>query len=197
MADSPIPNVGFTPLFLQKKLHFRIEFPGATASDDYELLSITLILKTMERQKFSVTIDAPRETVWDILWNDETYREWTSVFSEGSRTQTDWKQGSKVLFLDGKGDGMVSTIAVKKAPEFMSFKHLGEIHNGVEDLNAKWSGAMENYTLREVDGKTELTIDMDITEEFKDYFLDTWPRALEKLKSIADKRRREAMVNRS
>jgi len=155
----------------------------------------------MERQTFKITLDAPRETVWDILWNDETYREWTSVFSEGSRAETDWKQGSKVLFVDGKGQGMVSTIAMKKAPEFMSFKHLGEVHDGVEDLTSekvsKWSGALENYTLRNVNGKTELSVEMDITDEFKDYFVEIWPKALEKLKSIVDRNRKEAMVSPS
>jgi uncharacterized protein YndB with AHSA1/START domain len=155
----------------------------------------------MERHTFKVTIDAPRETVWDILWNDETYREWTSVFSEGSRADTDWNEGSKVLFLDGKGNGMVSTIARKKAPELMSFKHLGEVHDGVEDLTSakvsEWSGALETYTLRNVNEKTEMSVEMDLADEFKDYFLETFPKALDKVKSIAERTRHEAAVSRS
>ena len=155
----------------------------------------------MERQTFKTMIDAPRERVWDILWSDATYREWTSVFSEGSRAESDWNEGSKILFLDGKGSGMVSKIAVKRPPEFMSFKHLGEVHNGVEDLDServsKWSGSMENYTLKNVNGKTELTVEMDMTDDFKDYFLETWPRALEKLRSIVERSKQEAVVNPS
>lgn len=144
----------------------------------------------MEKQKFQVAIDAPREKVWDVLWGDDTYREWTSVFSEGSRAETDWKEGSKVLFLDGKGDGMVSMIAKKIPDSYMSIKHVGTIVQGKEDLNSKevesWSGAEENYTLKTVDGKTELTVDMDITDEFKEYFNDTWPKALDKLKALSE-----------
>lgn len=145
----------------------------------------------MEKQQFKIFIDAPREKVWDILWNDTSYREWTSVFSEGSRAETDWKKGSKVLFLGSSDEGMVSTIVENIPNEFMSIKHLGIVKNGVEDLNSEkakeWAGSLENYTLKTVNGKTELTVDMDITNEYKDYFQTTWPKALEKVKELAEK----------
>ena len=35
--------------------------------------------------------------------------------------------------------------------------------------------------------KTELVVDMDITEQYKDYFIKTWPRALDKVKELAEK----------
>jgi len=145
----------------------------------------------MEKQHFKVAIDAPKEKVWDILWGETSYPAWTSAFSEGSRVETDWKEGSKVYFLDAKNEGMVSTIAEKKPNEFMSFKHLGMVMGGVEDLDSEkikeWAGALENYTLKTVNGKTELMVDMDITEEYKDYFVKTWPKALEKVKELAEK----------
>jgi hypothetical protein len=145
----------------------------------------------MQKLEFKTTINASTEKVWNILWNDDTYRQWTSVFSEGSRAETDWNEGSKVLFLDGKGSGMVSTIAVKKPNEYMSFKHLGIVNNGVEDTESEqvkgWAGATENYTLKQVNGNTELTVDMDITDDFKDYFLKTMPNALDKVKELAEK----------
>jgi len=97
-----------------------------------------------------------------------------------------------VLFLDGKGEGMVSTIAENIPNEYMSFKHLGVVHNGVEDTESEkvkeWAGALENYTLKSNDGKTALVVDMDINDEYKDYFIKTWPKALEKLKEIAEKK---------
>jgi hypothetical protein len=146
----------------------------------------------MEKHTFKITIDAPRERVWEILWGENTYPAWTSVFSEGGRVETDWKVGSKVLFLGGDNGGMVSRIADKKPNEFMSFSHEGMVENGVEvyesDKMREWSGAMENYTLKTVEGKTELTIDIDLTDEYKDYFLKTWPQALEKLKDMCEQK---------
>jgi hypothetical protein len=145
----------------------------------------------MQKQQFDITINAPREKVWNILWGNESYPQWTSVFSEGSRVETDWNEGSQVLFLGSENEGMVAKIETKRPNEFMSFKHLGTVKNGVIDTESKqtkeWAGALENYTLKNVDGKTELTVDMDITDEHKDYFMKTWPQALQKLKEMAEK----------
>lgn len=144
----------------------------------------------MEKLQFSAKIDAPKEKVWKTLWEDDTYRKWTSVFSADSHAQTDWKEGSKVLFLDGKGSGMVSKIETNRPNEFMSFKHLGEVKNGAEDTESDrvkgWAGAMENYTLEEAGGSTELLVEMDIQEEYKEMFMGMFPKALEQVKVLSE-----------
>ena len=38
---------------------------------------------------FSIGIAALRETVWEILLDDATYRQWTAVFAEGSYAEGD------------------------------------------------------------------------------------------------------------
>ena len=148
----------------------------------------------MEKMEFNIDINAPKEKVWNTLWGDDTYREWTSAFAEGSRVDTDWQQGSKVLFLDEKNSGMVSTIVENKPNEFMSIKHLGIVKDGVEDIDSaeskEWSGGLENYTLKSVEGKTHLDIEMSATgipEDMINYFQNTWPKALDKLKEIAER----------
>lgn len=145
----------------------------------------------MEKQHFNISIDAPREKVWEVLWGKESYPAWTSAFAEGSKVDTDWKKGSKAIFHDGKGQGMVSTIAENKPNEYMSIKHLGVIKNGVEDLESEevkeWAGAFENYTLKTNNNKTELMVDMDTAEAYRDYFLKTWPVALAKVKELAER----------
>ena len=144
----------------------------------------------MQKLNFSIKIKAPKERVWSVLLDDETYRSWTSVFSPGSHAVTDWKEGSKALFLDGKGQGMVSEIAENKPNEYLSIKHLGIVKDGVEELDSDavkgWAGALENYTLKESGGTTELKIEMDSDDEFKEYFLKTWPSALEKVKELSE-----------
>jgi hypothetical protein len=144
----------------------------------------------MEKHEFKILINASPEKVWGVLWSDNSYPMWTSVFAEGSKAETDWKEGSKVLFLDGNGQGMISFIEERRDNEYMSFKHVGTVKDGTEDMNSKetreWGGAMENYTLKPINGKTELVVDMDIAEEYKDYFLKTWPKALDKLKELAE-----------
>jgi hypothetical protein len=146
----------------------------------------------MEKLEYKILINAPREKVWDILWSDATYPVWTGVFSEGSRVETDWKEGSKVLFLGGENEGLVSSIAANRSNEFMSFKHLGMIKNGVEDFDSEatrqWAGSHENYTLKTVDDKTELTVDLEVSEQDKEYFVKIWPTAMDKVKELAEKK---------
>ncbi len=144
----------------------------------------------MEKIRFTTIINAPREKVWSILWTDETYSAWTSAFSEGSCAVTDWKKGSKVLFMDGKGSGMVSRIDDLVPNEFMSFQHLGEVKDGVEDTTSErvqqWAGGRENYTLNIVGNTTELVTELDMPAEFKDYFMNTFPLALQKVKELSE-----------
>lgn len=145
----------------------------------------------MEKLHFTVNINVPKEKVWKVLWDLDSYRKWTTAFAEGSDVKTDnWKKGSKVLFVGPNGNGMVSSVAENKPNEFMSFQHWGEIKNGVEDTTSDavkaWSGSVENYTLKEVNGKTELSIDMDIADEYKDMFSKMWPNALAIVKRLAE-----------
>ena len=144
----------------------------------------------MKKEHFAISINAPREKVWEVLWNDNTYKKWTKPFAEGSHAVSDWKEGSEVLFLSGYGQGMFSTIAKKIPNEFMSFKHRGVLKNEKkqpeDDETKKWAGATENYTLKEQNGITELTVDMDVIEDYPQMFEESFPRALNVVKELSE-----------
>lgn len=150
----------------------------------------------MQKIHFSTFINAPVEKVWHTMLDDAPYREWTKAFNEGSYYKGDWSEGSKILFLGpdpaGGGEaGMVSRIKENREHEFISIEHLGIIKNGIEDTTGeearKWAPAYENYTFIEKDGGTEVHVDMDIADEYKDMFDDMWPKALQALKALAEK----------
>lgn len=149
----------------------------------------------MKKLEFTVNINAPKEKVWEALWKDPNYQKWTSVFSPGSKAVTDWKEGSKVLFLSEKGDGMYSKIEKSVPNTMMSFKHLGVVKDGIEqpldEETKKWSGATENYLLEENAGTTSLKVQMDATDEYKDYFKEKFPKALENVKMLAENQKNE------
>ena len=148
----------------------------------------------MEKLKFSIEINAPKVKVWNTMLKDKTYRMWTEAFMPGSYYKGDWNKGSKILFLgpgaDGKIGGMVSRIKDNRLHKFISIEHLGEVIDGVEDTTSDrvkdWTGAFENYTFVDKNGKTELIVEMDINKEFKEMFEGMWPKALQKLKSICE-----------
>ncbi len=145
----------------------------------------------MKNLNFSIKIDAPKQIVWETLWNDTTYREWTRVFTEGSYAVSDWNEGSKIQFLDAKGDGMHSIIEKKVTNQLMAFKHLGIVSKGVEqpigEKYKEWSDAKEIYHLKDSDGKTELSIELNSPEDMEDYFQKTFPKSLEIVKEISER----------
>ncbi|MEZ4210962.1 MAG: SRPBCC domain-containing protein [Candidatus Paceibacterota bacterium] len=151
----------------------------------------------MKKLQFKINIEASKEKVWDTMLEDATYREWTSVFSPGSYYKGDWSAGSKILFLGpdprtGEEGGMVSMVSENKPYEFISLKHIGFVQNGIEDTESEmaktWAdSSFENYTFNEKDGKTELVIDLNVTDELAGEFERMWPDALKKLKEISER----------
>lgn len=146
--------------------------------------------KIMEKIHLSIIINAPKEKVWDIMLGKDTYPLWTDVFMPGSYYIGDWSEGSKILFLapdeKGKTGGIVSKIKENRPYEYISIEHRCEIEDGKEK-EVEWAGMLENYTFNEINGKTEVSIDMDAVEEFKEMMQDMWLKALQKLKELAEK----------
>ncbi len=140
----------------------------------------------MKKLVFSTQIKATKQRVWNILWSEETYPLWTKVFSETSRAESDWQEGSKILFIDCENNGMLSRIERLIPNEFMSFEHLGVLKNGVEDFSQDWAGAHENYTLTEEGGYTMLHVEVDSDDQFSNFFVDTFPKAMELIKSLSE-----------
>lgn len=144
----------------------------------------------MQKLHFSIVINASRRKIWDTMLHDDTYRLWTDVFMPGSYYVGDWSEGSKMLFLApdeaGKMSGMVSRIKENRPYEHVSIEHIGEVEDGKEKV-MDWAGALENYTFNEIDSETEVLVDVDTNEEFKELFQDMWPKALQKLKELAEK----------
>lgn len=149
----------------------------------------------MKTLHYEISINASREKVWDTLTNKATYEEWTNVFSPGSTYEGDWSEGSQILFL-GPGDngtksGMIAKIVESRQPEYISIKHIGMIENDIEDTTSEkvqaWAPAYENYTLEEIDGGTKCIVDMQSEEEMCEFFDQTWPQALQKLKEICER----------
>ena len=145
----------------------------------------------MTRFRYSITISAPRSTVWQIMLDDETYRQWTTVFAEGSHFEGDWKVDSTIRFLTPEKDGMLGVIAENRKYEYLSIEHRGHVLKGVDDTESdevkKWTPAYENYSFTEVDGGTELTVDIDIPSSYEAYFEGVWPKALKAVKELAEK----------
>jgi uncharacterized protein YndB with AHSA1/START domain len=149
----------------------------------------------MKTLHFSIHIHAPIEKVWNAMLEDATYREWTAVFMPGSYFEGSWEEGAKIKFIapdkNGALGGLTSVILTNKKYELVSIKHLGFIQNGIEITGGPevhgWAGALETYTFKSENNGTTILIDLDTNDSEAQYFEETWPKALQKLKEIAEK----------
>lgn len=140
--------------------------------------------------KKSIAIHASKEKVWEVLLNDEFTRQWYAEFSEGSHATTDWTIGSKALFTDNSGDGIVGKIVENKKSELLSIEYLGALEKGKEEYESEMAkavkGGMEIYKLSEINGVTDLTISCDMSEDYYEFMSLKWDKALQKIKSFSE-----------
>jgi hypothetical protein len=143
----------------------------------------------INRLKFSIDIKAAKTTIWKALWDENSYREWVSVFFEGSYVVTDdWEEGSKVHFLAPDQSGIYSIIEKHIPNRIIQFKHIGNVLEGkeqpIDDETKKWSGATEIYTLTEGKNTNTLEVEIDVMDEHLEFMTNTFPQALKKIKNI-------------
>lgn len=123
----------------------------------------------MEILNYEILINASPQKVWRILWDPDTYTEWTQYFAPGSSMHSDWQVNGQTVFLDANGDGMISTITELEEFKRVTFKHLGMLEDGIEDLDSedvkKWSGVLEKYVLKDLNGSTQLSVELETSKQ--------------------------------
>ena len=152
----------------------------------------------MKKLQYKKDINATAGKVYDTLLGLSdigTYEQWTAEFNPTSTYEGSWVKGSKIYFIGtdehGKKGGMVSEIAENIPSKFVSIRHYGILDGDKEITEGPdvepWAGGLENYSFSEQNGITTVTVDINVIEDYLDYFNTTWPKALNKLKEIAEK----------
>ena len=152
----------------------------------------------MKKIQFKQEINASAEKVYNTMLginSIKTYEQWTAEFNPTSSYEGNWKKGSKMYFVgtdsSGKKAGMVSEIADNIPFKFISIRHYGMLDGDKEIIAGpdveEWAGSLENYSLDENNGVTTVTVEIDLSEDYQDYFNTTWPKALKVLKDLSEK----------
>jgi len=145
-------------------------------------------MQTIEKE---VAINAPKEKVWEVLTKDENTRDWYAAFSAGSHAQTDWQEGSKAIFTDHSGCGLIARIIENKPAERLAMQFEGVLTDSREDYDSPAAQAMkggkEIYRLAGENGTTHLHVWADMDEKYVDMMSVAWDAALVRLKSLAEK----------
>jgi len=143
----------------------------------------------MKELQFSIEISAPKERVWATLWDDVTFRDWANFIDEGTYMLGVLKEGNEIQFVSSvNGYGVTDLIEELRPNAFISFRHRADtIESGQQKRQKEWTGGKESYTLTEKDGVTVLTVKSDIPQELEGTFRVNFPRALARIKALAEK----------
>lgn len=163
-----------------------------TERHNHQLKNIIQKITIMEMKVItkSIEIKAPKEKVWNVLLDDKSTRIWYAEFSEGTFAETDWKVGSKALFIDNTRSGMVSKVIVNNPGQMLSVEHQGIVMEGKEDYESEMAkavkGGREIYMLSEKNGNTQLSIECDMAEQMFESMSLSWDKALQKIQELSE-----------
>ena len=153
--------------------------------------------RAMETLTFEIEIVAPVQTVWSTMLDEDTYRQWTSTFHEGSYYTGGWEKGDTIRFLgpaDDDGDedgGMLGTITESRPNEFVRIEYSGLVENGVDDTTSdtarQIAGTHESYAFSENNGVTTVTVELEVLDDWAAMFRDIWPGSLDRLRDLAER----------
>ena len=143
----------------------------------------------MRKMRFSIEIKASKGKVWDTLWQDETLRQWAGVIDPGTYMAGVLKEGDEIQFISGNGYGVTSKVLKMMPSEFLLLRHTADTQDyGKREREKQWTGGEESYSLAEADGATTLTVASDVPAELEGYFKDAYPKALERVKNLAERK---------
>lgn len=135
----------------------------------------------------TIKINAPAEKVWQVLWDKDTYKEWSAAYMPGSHYTGEVKNGGKIQFLDPKNNGMESEVVSFTENEEVTFRHLHELEEGKQGKSL--NGWEEKYTLDEKDGVTTLRMTQDMDEKYFDEMNSATEKAFKTVKELAENRK--------
>lgn len=144
----------------------------------------------MKEMQFKIEIKAPRERVWDILWQDKTFREWADLVDPGTYMVGELKEGNEVHFNSAGGYGVKSFIAKLVPNEYILFRHKADTRdNGENDREEQWAGGKESYSLVHKEGVTTLAMTFDVPPELEEIMNSNYPKALARVKRLSERLR--------
>ncbi len=145
-------------------------------------------INNMNKIEFSIEIHTSAEKVWNTLWEDKTFREWSNIIDEGTYMKGELREGGEIEFISGNSGYGVTSLVEKLIPgEFLLLRHKADTQDvGARERASEWTGGAETYSLSQKGDLTILSTVFDVPATQEEYFRNTYPKALAKIKLLAE-----------
>ena len=148
----------------------------------------------MKKLTFKIEINSIAELVFNTMIDPVHLLEWMSVFSIDSSFEGKWEKGESVIFkcFNDKGElcGLVCRIEEFIPKELIHLQPYGMLENDIiYDEGEKVLGlnsTYERYIFNQKKDMTELIIEASAMDDYVQFFNETWPIALQKIKAMCE-----------
>jgi len=148
----------------------------------------------MKNLKFSIDIQSSPAHVYDTMIHPNLLLDWLRVFSVDSSYSGDWDKGGYITFTTINENGILcglkcvveennlNELIVLQPIELMEGEEFFTSPEKLNDLEK----TSEKYIFEETEDGARLRIEAVVIEEQEEYFLETWPIALSKIKTMCE-----------
>lgn len=132
----------------------------------------------------SIRIRASLKDIWDIVLHPD--HQWGLAFGDGTITETDWKEGSSIIWRDAENNiGANGIVEVHQPEEYLQLHYY-------DDLEPKPEATLGDYyeKFRLVSGEKENVLSVEIGKIAKSdtpMFEEMWDKAINIIKELAEK----------
>jgi uncharacterized protein YndB with AHSA1/START domain len=148
----------------------------------------------MKKLNFRIEINAQAEQVFQTMIDPVHLLVWMSVFSEDSSFEGKWEKGESVIFkcFNEKGElcGLACKIEDFIPNKLIYLQPYGMLENEIlYDKGEKVLGltsTYEKYIFNQKENATELIIEASAMDDHVQFFSETWPIALQRIKTICE-----------
>jgi uncharacterized protein YndB with AHSA1/START domain len=142
--------------------------------------------KSLIRRNYNIFIKSTPENLWHKMLDSESYKYWTQEFEPTSCYSGKLELGEEIQFLSIDGSGMLVKVAKYEKYIIIGFEIIGFVDNGNKILNQEIPNGVEEYYFEPAENGTELKIIVDTTPDYDEDMNKMWPKALLKLKELAE-----------
>lgn len=142
----------------------------------------------METHTFFITIQAGKQTIWNVLWEETSFQDWANLIDEGTYMKGTLKENRQVEFISAvNGYGVTSLVEELRPHEYIRFQHQADTQESGSDVRAEeWTGGTESYLLEDNEEGVKLSMTLTIPAHQLPVFSERVPKALARIKVLAE-----------
>lgn len=162
------------------------DFAQNNFNEGWNIIMGKSLYNFVEQESFSksIRIHAGADQIWNIILNPNN--QWGLAFGGGATAETDWNEGSAIIWRDLSGHiGASGIVEVHEANKYLQLHYYDDVQPAPGSTLGEY---YEKYTVVPEDGESVLSIEVGkIAKRYVAHHQEMWEDALKIIKDLAEK----------